>query len=76
MFGRIRRFAVRALFAPIAVMSLGLGVLVAGVAAVIGILMVAALRLAMNGAGRRTRSDRADAATRDNAPRMPQTRPA
>jgi hypothetical protein len=76
MFDRIRRFAVRAPSAPISDMSLGLGVLVAGVAAVIGILMVAGLRFAMNGAGRRTRGDRAGAATRDSAPRLPQTRPA
>lgn len=76
MFDKIRRFAVRALFALIAVLSLGFGLLLAGVAAVIGVLMVAALRIAMTGAGRGTRTHPSDAATSDDAPQMPDTQPA
>lgn len=76
MLDKIRLFLARALFALIAVMALGLGLLVAGVAAVIGVLMVAALRIAMGGKGRSTRTDPSDAATSDGAPQMPQAQPA
>ena len=53
MFDKIRLFAARALFALVVAMSLGLGLLIAGAAAALGLLMIAAYRIAMIGRGRR-----------------------
>ncbi len=73
MFDKARLFTARALFALIAVLSLGLGLLVAGIAVVIGLLLVAALRIAMGGAGRSPgTAGPSDAAAIDGAPQMPQ----
>ena len=68
MFEKMRLSAARALFALIVVISLGLGLLVAGVAAVFGVLMVAAFRIAMGGQGRSARTDPADAVQLEGAP--------
>lgn len=77
MFDKIRRFALHAMFALIAVMSLGFGLLLAGVAAVIGVLMVVALRIAISGAGHGTRTDPSEEPRSDGAPpQMPQAQPA
>jgi len=53
MFDKIRLFAARALFAFVVAMSLGFGLLIAGMAAILGVLMIAAFRIAMIGAGRK-----------------------
>ncbi len=60
MFEKVRMFAARALFALVVATSLGLGLLIAGVAAVLGILMVAAFHIAMIGAGRQARKGSVD----------------
>lgn len=67
MFDKLKMFVARALFAVTIAMALGFGLVIAGVAAVLGLFMIAALRIAMLGNGRAAPSDaRADdsAATR------------
>ena len=61
MFDKVRLFAARALFAFVVAMSLGFGLLIAGVAAILGVLMIAAFRITMIGAGRNTRNASVDA---------------
>lgn len=73
MLDRIRLFTARALFALVAVMSLGLGLLLAGVAAVIGVLMIAALRILADGAARQ---GPADGEAADGRPEVPDGQPA
>ncbi len=73
MLDRIRLFTARALFALVAVMSLGLGLLLAGVAAVIGVLMIAALRILADGADRQ---GPADGEAADGRPEVPDGQPA
>lgn len=67
MLSKLRLFAARALFLLVVVMTLGFGLVIAGVAAVIGLLMVAAFRIAMIGAER----EAASAARERAAPRAP-----
>lgn len=76
MLDRIRLFTARALFALVAVMSLGLGLLLAGVAAVIGVLMIAALRILAHGADRAARQGPADGEAADGRPEVPDGQPA
>ncbi|MES2144475.1 MAG: hypothetical protein V4516_08940 [Pseudomonadota bacterium] len=72
MFGKMRLFAARALFALVIVMSLGFGLLIAGAAAVLGLMVIATIRIAMIGSGERYRrraadEDRQQPAGRDEA---------
>ena len=60
MFAKAQWFAARALVALVVVMSLGFGLLIAGIAAVLGLLILAALRLALIGAARDARNGSVD----------------
>lgn len=66
MFDTLKMIVARALFAVTVAMALGFGLMIAGIAAVLGLLMILALRIAMMTGGRgeadRTRSDDAAAA--------------
>lgn len=55
MIDKVRLFAARALFALVVAMSLGFGLLIAGMAAILGAVMIAAFRITMVGAGREAR---------------------
>lgn len=76
MFDKIRLFAARALFALVAVMSLGLGLLVAGVAAVIGVMMVVALRIAMGSTNRHPQKAASDDTPVNGSPSATDAQPA
>lgn len=52
MFDKIRLFAARGIFILVVAIGLGFGLLIAGVAAILGVLMVIAFRIAMIGAER------------------------
>ncbi|HQU70588.1 MAG TPA: hypothetical protein PLI43_20670 [Albidovulum sp.] len=55
MFDKIRLFAARGTFFLVVAIGLGFGLLIAGVAAILGLLMVIAFRIAMIGAERQVR---------------------
>lgn len=76
MFDKIRLFAARALFAFVVAMSLGFGLLIAGMAAILGILMIAAFRIAMIGAGRKAHNESMDAERTSRAEAEPTAQPA
>jgi len=58
MFDKLRLFVARALFAVTVAMALGFGLMIAGIAAILGLFMILALRIAMIGSGR-SQADRA-----------------
>ena len=76
MFDKIRLFAARALFAFVVAMSLGFGLLIAGFAAILGVLMIAAFRIAMIGAGRKAHDAPADAEPNSRSEDGPAAQPA
>ncbi|MGQ0567843.1 MAG: hypothetical protein ACT4OK_22635 [Gemmobacter sp.] len=76
MFDKVRLFAARALFVFVVAMSLGFGLLIAGMAAILGVLMIAAFRIAMIGAGREARDAAADAEQTPRAAADPAAQPA
>lgn len=76
MSEKIRLFAARALFAFVVAMSLGFGLLIAGMAAILGVLMIAAFRIAMIGAGSEARNEPADAEPTRRAEADPAAQPA
>lgn len=76
MFDKIRLFAARALFALVVAMTLGFGLLIAGMAAILGILMIAAFRIAMIGAGRDGHDAPIDAEPTPRAEAEPAAQPA
>lgn len=76
MFDKVRLFAARALFALVVAMSLGFGLLIAGMAAILGVLMIAAFRIAMIGAGRKVHTAPVDAEPTPRAEADPTAQPA
>lgn len=76
MFDKVRLFAARALFAFVVAMSLGFGLLIAGMAAILGVLTIAAFRIAMIGAGRRAHDAPTDAEPTPRAEADPMAQPA
>lgn len=76
MFDKVRLFAARALFAFIVAMSLGFGLLIAGMAAILGVLMIAAFRIAMIGAGRKAHDAPVDGEPNSRSEAGPAAQPA
>ncbi|OJY25813.1 MAG: hypothetical protein BGP11_13035 [Rhodobacterales bacterium 65-51] len=76
MFDKIRLFAARALFAFVVAMSLGFGLLIAGMAAILGVLMIAAFRIAMIGAGRKAHDAPVDGEPNSRSEAGPAAQPA
>lgn len=76
MFDKVQLLAARAMFALVVAMSLGFGVLIAGGAVILGLLMVAAFRIAMIGAGREPRNRSADRQAPQQAEPEPQAQTA
>lgn len=76
MFDKIRLFAARALFAFVVAMSLGFGLLIAGMAALLGVLTIAAFRIAIIGAGRKADNAPVDAEPTSRAEADPTAQPA
>ncbi len=76
MFDKTRLFAARALFAFVVAMSLGFGLLIAGMAAILGVLVIAAFRIAMIGADRKTHNAPMDAEPTPHAKVDPAAQPA
>jgi|GEM_PF-5179367 len=76
MFDKLRLFAARAMFALVLAMSLGFGLLIAGVAAILGLVMVAALWVAGLGANRRANTMTVDQEPMQRAEGDPAAQPA
>lgn len=73
---RIRPFTARTLFAFVVLLCLGFSLVIAGMAAILGTLTIAAFRIAMIGAGRKAHNAPEDAGPTSRAGADPAAQPA